>query len=241
MTAPLIGITTWERNIATALGDARPSHTIGVEYVNCIVQAGGIPVLLVPGSDPQTILPHLDGLLMTGGQDVDPKHYGGKPDASQDYSVSRDEFELDLARSAFDQRLPTLGICRGLQVMNIALGGTLIEDIPPSEWHAPLVSGEEQLTLRHPVKFEPQSALAEIYAGTERIINTIHHQSVAEVAEPLTVVGTAPDGIVEAVEALHSEWLFWGVQWHPEKMQTMTEIQAERRLFQAFISAIQHP
>src|SRR5699024_8937996 len=147
-------------------------------------------------------------IVMTGGEDVHPSHYGATPDPAQEYSASRDAFELALAQLAHERKVPTLGICRGMQVMNTALGGTLIEDIPTTTWHAPVISGEGQLAYRHPVRFTGDSAIAGAYGVTERDTNTIHHQAIANVADGLRITGTAPDGIAEAAESTDAHWLF---------------------------------
>ncbi|WP_217131698.1 gamma-glutamyl-gamma-aminobutyrate hydrolase family protein [Leucobacter chinensis] len=238
MTAPLIGITTWQRDIATHLGAGRPTHTVGVEYVDLVQRAGGIPVLLVPDTNVERILGRLDALVMTGGQDVHPSRYGAQADPEQEYSEARDEFEFALALAAREMRLPTLAICRGLQVANVAFGGTLIEDIEPTAWHERVVSTAEQLDRRHPVTLDATSALAAAYGVTEREINTIHHQSVGMPARGLRVTGMAPDGVVEAVESTDPEWQFWGVQWHPEKMQTKDEVAVEDRMLAAFVRTL---
>ncbi len=239
MTTPLIGISTWRRRIDTDLGMARPAHTLGAEYAAPIEAAGGAVVLLPPTSGVDAVLDRLDGLVLSGGEDVHPARYGAAPQPSKSYDPDRDEYEIALALGARERGLPVLAICRGLQVSNIAFGGTLIVDIPASPHHRALRAADEQLAARHPITLDPGSQLATLYGTTDRVVNTIHHQSVDVPAPGLRPVAWAPDGVVEAVEADDRGWPFWAVQWHPEKMIDPDEALQELPLFAAFVTAAQ--
>lgn len=236
MTRPFIGITTWRRLIDTDLGAGRPAHSLGTEYAAPIEAAGGAVVLLPPTGGVDEVLDRLDGLVLSGGQDVHPSHYGADAQEGKSYDADRDEYEIALAIGARRRGLPVLAICRGLQVCNVAFGGSLVVEIPNTEDHQPVRGADQQLAARHPVTFSEGSKLAALYGTRSRIVNTIHHQSIEVPAPNLHPVAWAPDGIVEAVEA-DDEWPFWAVQWHPEKMIDPDEAAEEMPLFTAFVSA----
>ena len=236
MTRPFVGITTWRRFIDTDLGTGRPAHSLGTEYSAPIEAAGAAVVLLPPTAGVDEVLDRLDGLVLSGGEDVHPARYGATPQAEKTSDPARDEFEIALALGARERGLPVLAICRGLQVSNIAFGGSLIVDIPSTSHHHPVRGADEQLSARHPVSFAADSRLAALYGVRDRVVNTIHHQSVDVPAPGLRPVAWAPDGIVEAVEA-DGDWPFWAVQWHPEKMIDPAEAAEELPLFAAFVSA----
>ncbi len=217
---PVIGITTSLRTISVSAGDAR-AHTLITTYTTMVRRAGGIPVLLTPG-DPAEIpelLARLDGIVMSGGGDVDPARYGGKQHPTV-YGVDflRDEFELSLAAALAERKVPTVCICRGLQVMNVALGGTLIEDIATEgvDLLPHLVEGDAAYHPQHPITLEAGSTTAKAFGREELRVNTLHHQAVRRIAEGLVVTGRSPDGIVEAIAPEDSDWPMWAVQWHPE-------------------------
>lgn len=236
MTRPLIGITTWRRAIDTDLGTGRPAHSLGTEYATPIEAAGGAVVLLPPTAGVDEVLDRLDGLVLSGGEDLHPSHYGAEPQDGKSYDSARDGYEIALALGARERGLPVLAICRGLQVCTVAFGGSLIVDIPATADHHPVRGADEQLSARHAVAFAEGSRLAALYGTTTRTVNTIHHQSVDTPAPGLRPVAWAPDGIVEAVES-DDDWAFWAVQWHPEKMTAPEEAAEERPLFAAFVAA----
>jgi putative glutamine amidotransferase len=225
--APLIGITTYHRNENNAF-------TLPAEYVDSVRRAGGIPILIPPGEKLlDELLPHLDGLILSGGGDVDPALYGGQPHSTV-YNVSpeRDNSEAAIVSKVVGSELPVLCICRGLQILNVALGGTLIE-------HLPDVVGEEvphrappRSPVMHPVQIQPDSKLAEIMQGDRVETASWHHQALDEVAPSLRVVATAPDGILEALEMPGHPWLV-AVQWHPEL--TAAADPTQQRLFDTLI------
>ena len=229
MPQPLIGITSYGR-------DDNNRFSLRAEYIEAIRRAGGIPILLPPGEPhwPE-LFQKLDGLLLAGGGDIDPALYGGvRHPAIYMVDPERDQVELALARNAVAAQLPTLGICRGSQVINVALGGTLIEHVPDEVGdfvpHR-LVPGQY---ARHPVTVAPSSLLATILGQMETVAASSHHQAIRQHAPPLQVVATAADGIIEAVEMKDHPWLI-AVQWHPEI--TAAEDLAQQRLFDAFVRA----
>ena len=229
MNSPVIGITTYGR-------DDKNRYTLPSEYVTAVQRAGAVPVLIPPVPEHAArYLELVDGLILAGGGDMDPSHYGG--DAHETlYSVDaqRDRLELELARLLVARSQPTLAICRGLQVLNVALGGTLIE-------HLPAVVGEQVLhrapprdPTPHAISITPGSRLAGIAGATECVPMSWHHQAIRKLAPGLTAVAKAPDGTIEAVEASKHPWLI-GVQWHPEL--TADKDPAQQRLFDALAQA----
>jgi putative glutamine amidotransferase len=210
------------------------------DYVSSVEQSGGQARVIDVSQSPRSLIGELDGLMLTGGGDIDPVLYGEERHPSVgDAEPGRDEFEIDLARRALDARLPTLAICRGAQVLNIAAGGTLVQDIP-SAMERPLDHSIQQPTdhVAHEVSVRPGSRLAEalgpaVDAAFLCRVNSRHHQSVAVIGESLVASATAPDGIVEAIEAPDAPFCI-GVQWHPENFWKSGEFTP---LFSAFIDA----
>ncbi len=190
-------------------------------YTSMIREAGGLPVMLTPGPTTEigALLDRLDGLLLPGGGDIDPLCYGGTPHQTvYDVEQLRDEFELALVLSAAQRKLPTLAICRGMQIADVALGGSLIEDIKSADPEAleHRRHGQQATEPQHTVELDPDSTTARALGKDTVETNTIHHQALRDVAEQLRVTGRAPDGIIEAVEPTNESWPMWGVQWHPE-------------------------
>nr|WP_205861460.1 gamma-glutamyl-gamma-aminobutyrate hydrolase family protein [Planosporangium flavigriseum] len=199
-------------------------------YVDLVVAAGGTAVLLPPqpASAPH-VLQRLDGLVLTGGADIEPSRYGqasgprtGAP------RRDRDEWELALAHAALDLKLPVLGVCRGLQMVNVALGGTLEQHVPDRVGHAGHQPAPGQFG-RTDVRIKASSRLAAL-VGEQVTVHCYHHQSVAVLAPALRAVGIADDGTIEAVESPEEPFLF-AVQWHPEQDPN------DRRLFQGLVDA----
>ena len=186
-------------------------------YVDAIRRAGGHPLLLLPGetATADDLLDRVDALVLVGGGDLDPARYGGAMEPSV-YGVEpdRDDLELDLLRIADRRRTPTLAICRGMQVMNVAFGGTLIPHLPerPGTIEHGVPSGQEH--RRHAVKTAPDSLLAAATGAEVLDCSTHHHQAVDELGDGLVPTGWTDDGLVEAIERPDG-WML-GVQWHPE-------------------------
>lgn len=231
MSAPVIGITTYGR-------DERGRYSLPAEYVAAVVRAGAVPVLIPPlPAHAQRYLEMVQGVVLAGGGDLDPAHYGGGAhETLYGVDAQRDALELELARRIVERRQPALAICRGMQVLNVALGGSLIE-------HLPAAVGEEVLHRKppreptpHKVRIKAGSRLARIAGGTEFAPMSWHHQAIRAVAPGLEVVATAPDGTIEAVEASTHPWLI-AVQWHPEL--TAEHDPAQQKLFDALVAAIE--
>jgi putative glutamine amidotransferase len=209
------------------------------DYVRSVEQAGGQPRVLEVGQSPRDILGTLDGLLLTGGGDVDPAFYGEDRHAAvYDAEPGRDEFEIDLARRAVDADLPVLAICRGAQVLNVASGGSLVQHIPSAvQTELPHSIKEPHDAIAHGVTVVPGSRLeralgAAVVAETCRV-NSRHHQAMKTLGRDLVVSATAPDGVVEAIEVPSKQFCI-GVQWHPENFWRTGEFSP---LFDAFLAA----
>lgn len=219
---PLIGISTQGREIATSLGDHQQGETISREYVDGVLAAGGIPVLL-PRQSPDNVaaaLDAVDGLLLSGGGDVDPALYNGNQELSEWVDPVRDAWELALALEAGDRQMPLLAVCRGLQVVNVAFGGTLVEDIPTmietAEVHR--VVDERAHAGHQPVNIEEGTRIAAAL-GTSASANCIHHQAVRVIAPGYRPVAWSTDGVIEGFETTNPDWDMMAIQWHPEYLQ----------------------
>ena len=225
----MIGITTYGPE-----GDP-PSFSLPVAYVDAVARAGGIAVLVpTSGASVEHVLGLVDALILSGGGDIDPQTYGGGEHATI-YSVvpERDAFELELARGALARpELPLLGICRGMQIMNVALGGDL-------DLHLPDVRGESVIhrlpprkPTYHPVRVEPEAALGLIYAQEEFPVCSWHHQGVRKLGSDLRPIAHSADGVVEGLVYERHPFAL-GVQWHPEMQVADDPLQ--RRLFEALV------
>jgi len=208
-----------------------------------VASAGGLPVYVPTGMDEVTlrgIYERLDAVLLPGGPDVDPAEYS-KPrhptvtDSRVD--AARDYLELTLARWQYEDDRPTFGICRGHQVLNVALGGTLVQDIP-DELDTPLAHDQQddqpRYRLAHDITIQSGSRLAAILGTTQTQVNSLHHQSVEHAAPGVNVTAFAPDGVVEAIEVPDRRFML-SVQWHPEDLYNGSEMMT--RLFKAFVDA----
>lgn len=184
------------------------------------------------------ILERVDALVLTGGEDVNPARYGQAPHpALGALSDERDEAEIAMVETARALRLPTLAICRGVQILNVALGGTLIQDIPTQIGREINHDPDAPRTTRtHPVEIDTNSRLARAVGVTRMDVNSVHHQAIERVAATLRVTATAPDGVIEGVETAPDDpWWCVGVQWHPE--DTFEAGELDRRLFAALAEA----
>jgi putative glutamine amidotransferase len=237
MSKPIIGIVVWRRGMKTPLGDPEYLHSLSDEYVGSISDAGGAP-LLIPARRPLdeagAILDRIDGLVFSGGTDVDPASYGAENTDSKGVDRVVDVWEIELIERARRRRVPTLAICRGVQILNVAHGGTLQQEIlGEGEIHHPLggSSAEEILSDGHPVALTPSGRLARIYGTTSIDVNSIHHQAIDALGQELEVEGVTSDGVVEAVASTDPRWWAIGVQWHPER--TLNDV--DKPLFDAFV------
>jgi putative glutamine amidotransferase len=226
-----IAITTYGR-------DENSRYSLPVEYVDSVERAGGIPLLIPPGKPAvASLLEQVDGLILTGGGDISPSVYDGDThEALYMVDSSRDDLEMELTRKAIASKLPTLGICRGMQIINVALGGTLIEHLPDVVGDAVAHRAPPREPVPHPVHLKPGSRLEKILMQAEHNPPSWHHQGIRDLAVKLEVVASAADGTIEAVEMPEHPWLL-AVQWHPE-LTAATE-PADQRLFDAFVQAAQ--
>ncbi len=234
--AVLIGVTS-ETKVVPRAGRDAPASVIAMYYLEAVRRAGGTPVVVPPGPPDYIhgLASRLDGLVLSGGGDIDPARYDRQA-IEQVYGVdeARDTTELALVDAALSLNLPTLAICRGMQVVNVALGGSLIQDIaterPDSLVHwAP----DTQFDCHQPVTVDPATDLASVLGSSEVKVNSIHHQAVDTLGEGLTAVAWAEDGIIEAV-TYDGEWPLLAVQWHPERL--FTEDTASAALFDGLVN-----
>ncbi len=217
--------------------DADTSETN--DYLWSLVEAG-VPREAIEIVTPLSAAPPgpFDALLLGGGVDVDPARYGQAQleNGSVEVDSERDRIDFHLFEEARRRGAPVLGICRGLQVVNVALGGTLVQDIPTERPSDVVHARESDKTRRdHAVAVEPGSRLARLSGGAEVHVNSRHHQAIGTIAPGLAVSGTAPDGLAEAVEDAGGPWLV-AVQWHPENLAAVGD-PVSRRLFAEFVRA----
>jgi putative glutamine amidotransferase len=230
MLQPLIGITTYGRHE----GDGR--FNLPYRYVDSVRRAGGLVVLLPPGEDALgELLNRLDGIILAGGGDVDPERYGGGPHpAIYNIDVERDASELALVHRVIDSEIPTLAICRGFQVVNVAMGGTLLPHVPDAVGEIVLHRIDTPRgPVEHSITVESESQLADILGQTVVSPQSYHHQAIDVLGADLRVVARAADGIIEAVEMPSHPWLV-AVQWHPE--MTAETDSTQQRLFNALVA-----
>jgi putative glutamine amidotransferase len=237
MPKPLIGLTSSRIHNK----DGFPSFAVNETYSRSISTAGGIPILIpldLTESDLDALLDRVDGIVFTGGYDIDPHKYGGQSHPKvMHIDQSRDETEIHLVKIMADRGMPILGICRGLQVINVAMGGSLYEDLPEqfpgSIQHDNHDKPRDHLS--HIVRVENDTLLVQILNNNQVQVNSLHHQGVRRLGNHLRPAAYSPDGLVEAFE-LPGIPFGLAVQWHPEELQ---ENEAQRRLFQVFVGACQ--
>jgi gamma-glutamyl-gamma-aminobutyrate hydrolase PuuD len=224
---PLIGLTTYVETARWGPWEQRAA-LLPEQYVEAVREGGGVAVLLPPEPGAgASVLDRVDGLVLTGGPDVDPARYGQEAHAESGAPrPGRDEWELELCRLALDRDVPLLAICRGAQVLNVARGGTLHQHLPERVGHAghrpaPGTMGRTE------VRLDPKSAVGHAL-GTHVTVHCSHHQALDRIGAGIEVVGTAEDGTVEAVEVTDRRFAV-GVQWHPE------DDRADRRIFVALV------
>lgn len=234
--APLIGITT---SVFTNPDNGWEYNRTFVPIIQAVESVGGLPVLVPTSIAEETlraIYERLDGVLLPGGGDIRPSQYQAEAHPLTDnISDVRDRVEINVARWAVSDDLPVLGICRGHQVLNVAMGGTLVQDIPSQLGR----SVNHDMTIPrsarpHRVDVDPGSRLAGILGTTRLDVNSLHHQSVERVAPGMCVTAHAPDGVVEAMEMPEKTFVL-SVQWHPEDLYRHDP--AMQRIFKAFVDA----
>ncbi len=234
MSAPRIGVSGVVRN-----WDGAARTGVNAAYVRSVLAAGGVPVVLSPLIGPSfawRALDGADGLVLTGGEDMDPAWYGMEPSPhANPPDRNRDLFELALFAAARQRELPVLGICRGIQLVNVGLGGTLYQDLP-TELAGPVNHdpGGGRTDRSHLVRLAPESRVAAALGAEAVRVNSFHHQAVRDLAPALVATGWSEDGLVEAVESPPgAPWLL-AVQWHPEEMYAEAGA-PDRGLFRAVV------
>lgn len=208
-------------------------------YLRAVEQAGGLPLLAPPYPElVAALIARADGVVLVGGEDVDPARYGAaRHPKTEAAAPERDAMELAMVQAARGACVPLLAICRGLQVLNVALGGTLVQDIPSERDGAVAHDPPGARDARsHDVRIAADSQLSRLLGTDSLTVNSLHHQAVDRLGRGLRAVAHADDGIVEAAEATDPKWWAVGVQWHPEEL-TATSGPWDRRLFEAFVEA----
>ncbi len=238
---PLIGLTTYKVS-----PDRTPPVVMNAlmdHYTDAVAAAGGIPLMIPITTDKQildTTLDALDGLIIVGGGDINPRAYGQEPLEGRVYGVddARDEMEIHLACSALQRDMPLLAICRGHQVLNVALGGTLWQDVrdmmPNAIQHSWFGEGRPRNETPHDVTIAPDSRLATLLGTTESPVNSIHHQGIDRLGDGLVPVAWSPDQLIEGVELPDKQFVV-GVQWHPEAI--VNDVTSMRGLFEGVVNA----
>ena len=224
---PLIGLTTYGRG-------ADNRYTLPAEYLDAVRRAGGVPVLIAPGESRwEAILEVIDALILTGGGDIDPSRYNGKRHETN-YAIDqeRDALELELGRRVIASGMPTLGICRGAQILHVVQGGKLIEHIPDEFGEKVLHRAPPREPVTHSVKLKTGSRLARILGRDQFDATSWHHQALRGAAAGFDAVAHAPDGTIEAIEMPSHRWLI-AVQWHPELNAAADPLQ--QKLFDAIV------
>ncbi|HKS43506.1 MAG TPA: gamma-glutamyl-gamma-aminobutyrate hydrolase family protein [Amycolatopsis sp.] len=228
---PRIGISTYVEQAKWGVWGTAAA-LLPMSYVDCVVAAGGVPVLLPSMGEDTSVLSAVDALVLAGGADIDPACYGRAAHEKTISRPERDAFEFALLREALRRRLPVLGVCRGMQVLNVAFGGTLTQHLPDvvgtEHQPAPATYGPNRVTVA-------EGSRAAGILGSEAKIQCYHHQAVDRLGDGLAAVAWAPDGVVEAVE-LPGEDFVLGVQWHPEQDDGTAPAGAgDPRLFAALV------
>jgi putative glutamine amidotransferase len=234
MSKPLVGICPSLKS-AGVWGDA---HYLYSRYVTLVAQGGALPVILpvvATRSEAREIVQRIDGLLLTGGPDIDPARYGQTARFPDRLAIpARTASDLLFVHEAKDRGLPVLGICLGTQTLNVAFGGSLLQHIPEDVPGAMEHEDEPEGTApEHPIRIEPGTVLRHAIGLESATVNSFHHQGIGELAPGFRIAARSPDGVVEAIERTDHPF-FLGVHWHPERM---LESEVTRRLLRAFVDA----
>lgn len=236
---PIVGVTAWRRELNTFLGP-EVLQTISAYYTNALIDSGMTPMVIPNAQEPSEAGRFVDliqGLVLSGGDDVDPSSYDARPDGSKVFDKTVDDFEIALVQAARAQGKPVLAICRGLQILNVALGGTINQEVlAEGTVHDAINDQTDPAELnerRHVVHLVEDSLLEDLYGASEVKVNTLHHQSIEELASDMRVEARSEDGLIEAARC-DGRWWALGVQWHPERMDD-----GHHQLFGAFRQAIE--
>jgi len=234
---PIIGITGRPYDIEAVQLEIK-LHGVTDTYTSSVRRAGGLPLMIIPLNDNEIddVLDRLDGVMFTGGGDISPDTYGVEAEESIRWvRKERDLFEFALARKAYERKIPVLGICRGLQIVNVALGGTLVQDLPShTNVHDHDIVGEGVYEAHLDLVVDEGCRLAGIIGSGTQNINSIHHQAVDQLGDGLFVVARAADGTIEAIEHEDPSWPLLAVQWHPEFL-SVADHGPSNELFTAFV------
>jgi len=233
---PIVGITAWKRRLETFYGPDT-LQTLSAHYTDSITNAGMTPLMFPSSLEPEvatSLVELVDGVLISGGDDIDPASYDSENTDSKGVSSVADQFEIAVVHAAREQAKPVLAICRGLQLLNVALGGSLLQEVTSAGGVHELISRdhEEMSARRHVVSFIADATLAGIYGAAEAKVNTLHHQGLDRIADDLIVEGRTDDGLIEAAR-FDGDWWALGVQWHPERLEG-----DHQEIFSAFRRAI---
>jgi len=242
--SPRIGVTAALREVAESIAQNPLGRFVrtDLDYIKGVSEAGGVPVVVQPSVSlraAEALLDGLDGLLLSGGPDLDPGYYGEEPAPELGTTISEwDALEMALLRLALERGMPIFGICRGMQILNVALGGTLYQDFP-SQLGAEVINHWQttpKWQVTHEVEVLDDSYLAKITDRPTVEVNSYHHQGIKGLAEDLTVAARCADGVIEALEArdISDRWMV-GVQWHPEGLRDPGS--EHRNLFEAHVCA----
>lgn len=235
---PVVGLTGRPLPVGRIAGYRDAAIALQRPYLDAVVRSGGLPVVVAPDVDPAALVDSIDALVLTGGPDVDPSRYGAEAHPSV-YGVSpeADEFEFDLVRLAIERALPTLAICRGLQVLNVAYGGSLHQHLPEMAGLQPHgVPGGEGHGFVHRITVNSGSLLGRVLGPGAQVDGCCHHhQGVADLGAGLVVTARAADGVVEGLEVADAPGWCVAVQWHPE--DTAADDLVQQRLFDALVAA----
>lgn len=235
-TRPLIGI---NADFVPAGKHASAHARLNAGYFDMVLAAGGLPVIMPPGGKEKEIdafLDRLDGFILSGGLDIDPRRQGlPTHPAVQPMPERRDEHDRLVVRRIVQRQLPLLAVGLGMQQLNVACGGTIYLHLPEDQPRSlPHYDPSGDGPHRHTVLLEPNTRVDEIYGGGEIRVNSSHHQAVRQVGAKLRVSALAPDGVIEAIEAVDPNWFCIGVQWHPE---SDTASALDMQLFECFLQA----
>ncbi|MGP4039748.1 gamma-glutamyl-gamma-aminobutyrate hydrolase family protein [Gracilibacillus sp. D59] len=230
---PVIGITS-----SIVSHNNIPSYNLHEKHIQSVIQAGGIPIIIPTGSETmaEVWVSICNGIILGSGEDIDPNSFGSNPTPKiQNTNKKRDFTEIELVKYAQIQSKPILGLCRGATMLNVALGGTVIQDIETSN---PLAINHNQKAARpeptHYIQIDEMSRLYQILGSTNIQVNSMHHQAIDKLAPNLKKVAAAPDGVIEAVEGVDkTSPMIMGIQWHPEEMASKDPTM--QRIYDAFI------